>query len=334
MASSQQYSPDQVLAMGRNAEAAGNLDYALKVYAYLVEHFAELPEATDARHGQQRIIAWQRAELARRGGGGDGDQGHGPGASGADRTGVQPPPLRADAGRGEAMADVSRQRPPPLSNRLDALRSPLPQEHGPRGQPARSGPAPQGARGVMPPQRGPAPAGPVQHGSGLQAPPRQGQPNHGHPPNEGHYDQGLVASRKGAIDEHAARSTGLVPAEPGLPRMIARSAAEQEDDIAYEPYRRYRVGSFLASCMAVLGWFAVLAGLVLLAAMLSGLGSGAVPALGRPGAFGLSLGSEIGAAALIAGLLTVLVSQIAHAVFDQANASLAMLEIEQSRGDY
>ncbi len=86
--------------------------------------------------------------------------------------------------------------------------------------------------------------------------------------------------------------------------------------------------------MAVMGWLAVLGGLIMLSAMFSGFGAAAVPSLGRPGGFGLSIGSEIGAAAFVFGLLAVFVSQIAHALFDQANASLALLVIEQSRGDY
>lgn len=344
--------------MGRNAEAAGNLEYALKVYAYLVEHFGDIPEAMIARHGQQRIIAWQRAEMARRNGGSgrehpdnaaaarqmrhsgghsgeQGDlQGTRQGTRQGDRQVQGPPALKVEAGRADRRPDADHQRPPPLSNRLEALRSALPPEPGLRELQARPI-QPRGNGNPSAPTSGPTHQGPAPQGARVQYG-AHGNQSHVQPT---HFGQGGMGSRQAVTREHAGTSTGpastgLVPAEPGLPRMIARAAGEGDEVIDHEPYRRYRVGSFLASFLAVIGWLAVLCGLIMLAAMLSGFGAGAVPSLGWPGGFGLSLGSEMGAVALFLGLLAVFVSQIAHAVFDQANASLAMLEIEQSRGDY
>lgn len=314
MASSEQYSPEQVLTMGRSAEAAGNLDYALKVYAYLAEHFGDTPEAMVARHGQQRIISWQRAEMARQNGG--------------------PPALNVQAGRADRAHDAANQRPPPLSNRLEALRSALPPEPVQREMQARPAEH-QGVGNSIPPPLEPARNRPVPHGSRYQQAARENQGNvHQGQAHQGHFGHGGAGSHQPVAREHSTPSTGLVPAEPGLPRMIARSVGENDEAIDHNTYRRYRVGSFLASFMAVMGWLAVLGGLIMLSAMFSGFGAAAVPSLGRPGGFDLSIGSEIGAAAFVFGLLAVFVSQIAHALFDQANASLALLVIEQSRGDY
>lgn len=49
----------QVLQAARRAEAEGKLDYALQFYRHLVDHYADVPEAYEARDALQRVANWQ-----------------------------------------------------------------------------------------------------------------------------------------------------------------------------------------------------------------------------------------------------------------------------------
>lgn len=56
---SPQFTPAQLLDSGRRSEAEGKLDLANQFYSHLTEHYAETPEAAEARNGIGRIGAIQ-----------------------------------------------------------------------------------------------------------------------------------------------------------------------------------------------------------------------------------------------------------------------------------
>jgi len=122
---------------------------------------------------------------------------------------------------------------------------------------------------------------------------------------------------------------GLSHDEPGLPRLVVSDAAhEAYRDINVLPPRRYRIGSALAGLFAILGWMAVAAGLALVMITFSST----FAALSAAGPFGFPIGFEGGLVAIWAGLFVVFVSQVAAAIFDAANATQALVAMEQSRG--
>ena len=57
MHSSPQFTPAQLIEAGRRAEAEDRLDLAAQFYGHLAEHFAEAPEAAEARASLRRIGA-------------------------------------------------------------------------------------------------------------------------------------------------------------------------------------------------------------------------------------------------------------------------------------
>lgn len=76
MHASPQLTPAQLLESGRRSETEGKLDLASQFYRYLIEHYAQAPEAEEARHAIGRIgaiqaQAWQTHDA---GPGGDGAQ--------------------------------------------------------------------------------------------------------------------------------------------------------------------------------------------------------------------------------------------------------------------
>lgn len=89
------------------------------------------------------------------------------------------------------------------------------------------------------------------------------------------------------------------------------------------PRNHYRLGSFLAGLVSLLGWLVVAAGLA------------ATPlhvVLGRPEiSIGVSGVVAVAFALTVLGLVTVALGQAARALFDQANATRELVAFERSK---
>jgi hypothetical protein len=106
--------------------------------------------------------------------------------------------------------------------------------------------------------------------------------------------------------------------------QIARE--RHADDLP--PFRaRYRAARFVAIALSGLGWVAVLSGLVVATIAAGGL----VAEAAASAVLGLPVGVVIGVPTMLVGLLLVIVTQVAVAVFESSNATLEMLDIERGR---
>jgi len=115
-----------------------------------------------------------------------------------------------------------------------------------------------------------------------------------------------------------------------LPRMVARAYETDLDQLEAAFRRKYRLGSFIAGLFAVLGWFMIVAGLVCVALTVVGV----LPALMAIGWMDLPFGFTASLVLIGAGIVFVFVSQLGHAVLDNANASRQILAIEKSKMGY
>ncbi|MEM1370876.1 MAG: hypothetical protein AAGG72_01475 [Pseudomonadota bacterium] len=135
-----------------------------------------------------------------------------------------------------------------------------------------------------------------------------------------------------ALAQQAASASGSIVADEldpfddddALPRMVARGGASylDADDVATP---RYRAGRFIASALVVLGWIAVLVCLVtgalqLFEALAPVLAMVSINLLPGPGAY---------AVMIAVGVVLIFVGQLARAVFDNANATQQILQIEK-----
>ncbi len=125
-------------------------------------------------------------------------------------------------------------------------------------------------------------------------------------------------------------SAGQDQGRTSLPQVVTRSAqlpVETEPEFAFKD--RYRPGTVMAQGANWLGWIGVGVGTALAIAGLVG----APQALAAPGLFGLPSGVVHGLQASAAGLALVFLSQLALAVFDNANATRNLLAIERAKAD-
>jgi hypothetical protein len=129
----------------------------------------------------------------------------------------------------------------------------------------------------------------------------------------------------------AYRPAGYVP-PPNLPQVVAKARAVPVETAAepeFEFKDRYRAGTFMAQSANWIGWLMVGVGVAL-----GGAGLAGVPkALAAGALFGLPAGIVWGLMAVSGGLALVLVSQLALAVFDNANASRHLLAIERAKAE-
>jgi hypothetical protein len=108
----------------------------------------------------------------------------------------------------------------------------------------------------------------------------------------------------------------LAPSEPAEPEPV--------DDLP--DAGGYRTGRIMAAMIAVMGWTALLGGvLVFVLAFTIAPASLSAPVLGLP------LGLLAGIALFVGGIVLVLAGQLAHAVFDNASAVRHLLAIEKAK---
>lgn len=108
-----------------------------------------------------------------------------------------------------------------------------------------------------------------------------------------------------------------------------RGDDEVDEDVAeYVP--GYRFGRFLAFTMVLLGWLSMIGGLVYIAVAIAGVaGTEISTAYG-----GLPIGVVIGGSAFISGIVLVFVGSAATAVFEAANNTRELLEIERAKAGW
>lgn len=113
-----------------------------------------------------------------------------------------------------------------------------------------------------------------------------------------------------------------------LPQVIAKKTelpVEVELEFAFKD--RYRAGTLMAHGANWLGWISVGVGTAL-----AGAGIAGVPKpMAVPSVLGLPSGLVYGLEAVAAGLALVFLSQLAQAVFDNANATRHVLAIERAK---
>ncbi len=105
---------------------------------------------------------------------------------------------------------------------------------------------------------------------------------------------------------------------------------EDADEDAAEYVPGYRIGRFIAFTMVLLGWLALIAGIVFIAVAIAGVaGTQISQAYG-----GLPIGVVIGASAMASGVVMAFVGYIATAVFEAANNTRELLEIESAKAGW
>lgn len=128
----------------------------------------------------------------------------------------------------------------------------------------------------------------------------------------------------------AARPPDPFPPRSNLPQVVSQA---REVEVAHEAEfafkDRYRAGTAMATAVNWLGWLATGMGAALGVAGLAGTPA----ALATTAMFGLPAGLVYGLSAAAAGLGLVFVSQLALAVFDNANATRHLLAIERAKAE-
>jgi hypothetical protein len=121
---------------------------------------------------------------------------------------------------------------------------------------------------------------------------------------------------------------------PGAPSRLPQAVGDTlaPSDQAEEPVDDlpdaggYRTGRIMAAMIAVMGWAALLGGvMVFVLAFTIAPASLSAPVLGLP------LGFLVGIALIVGGIVLVLAGQLAHAVFDNASAVRHLLAIEKAK---
>lgn len=139
------------------------------------------------------------------------------------------------------------------------------------------------------------------------------------------------AAHGGALSRADGHAPGAGP-PANLPQVVTNArppSAESSTEPEFAFRDRYRAGTIMALGANWSGWLVVGIG-----AALGGSGLAGVPAtLAVPSVLGLPAGLVYGAGAVAAGLVIVFVSQLALAVFDNANASRHLLAIERAKAD-
>ncbi len=340
MAKAQDYSPAELLQFGQKAEADGNLDYALRVFAYLANNFPDTVEGEIGFDGYNRIEAClDRAEArperdplwepdrARPQAAAQQPQAAAPRPEAApQKTSVVTPNTRVTSSR---MSEATRRQlqPAPLTDRLASLHT--------RGEATAPTPAAQPER---PQPSSPASADIAWLREAATAPPRTQAPAVAEQAAAGRSIGEALREQSGAVAQrdtvHNGSAWGSSAADDGdmaLPRMVARALEESEGNLEDAFQRRYRAGTAIAIVFAVLGWLLLACGIALMGISLSG----SFPELAAIGFSGIvPTGIEAGLAALSAGLVLVFVAQVGSAIFDNANATRHLLAIERAKAGY
>lgn len=113
-----------------------------------------------------------------------------------------------------------------------------------------------------------------------------------------------------------------------LPRVVRGEEEEVDDGVEFVP--GYRVGRFLAFTMVLVGWLALIGGIVFAGLAIAGVaGSQIMAEYG-----GLPFGVLIGLAGLAAGLLMIFLGSMAQAAYEAANNTRELLEIERAKAGW
>lgn len=120
--------------------------------------------------------------------------------------------------------------------------------------------------------------------------------------------------------QNGLQGSALVPAAETDPN----ASAIPKQFFLPAQYDHYRTGRYLAICSGLLGWLVLCLGFVAAAA-----GTGLIPGLTKY--VDMVPGLIYGAAALFAGLLMIFASQLAQAIFDNANATRDLAAIERAK---
>lgn len=329
----QDYSPAELLQFGQRAEADGDLDYALRVYAYLANNFPDTVEGEIAFDGYNRIEARIERTEARpapdplR----QPAPAHHTPAQAPTPTYAPPAPRSTDKQNAQwpeaRTAPQSASRSAVLSDRLASLQKPGYTPPGTSSKPSPSSTHGGWLRGTTPAMRS-APA-PIAGTADAEK------------PFSMDMDYGLRET-KGTMERlDSPRNEHPDWAEPldeerdtVLPRMVARALDaldESEGDLEQSFQRRYRAGSAIAVVFAVLGWLLLACGLALLGVT----ASAAFPQLAASGISGFApAGIEVALGALLMGLVLVFASQVGSAILDNANATRHLLAIERAKAGY
>ncbi len=106
--------------------------------------------------------------------------------------------------------------------------------------------------------------------------------------------------------------------------------AEAGDEEEYDFVPGYRVGRFLAFALVLVGWLALLGGLAFAGMAIGGISGSQT----MEGTGGLPFGVVVGIAGFLAGLVMVFLGSMARAVFEAANNTRELLEIERARSGW
>lgn len=134
-------------------------------------------------------------------------------------------------------------------------------------------------------------------------------------------------------DQRGAQRPGDIGRGANLPMLVSPEPYSAPFEMPAEPEfafkDRYRAGTLMAQAANWAGWMLAGSGSALVMA-----GALAVPeALAAPSLLGLPAGIVLGLGASAAGVALVFLSQLALAVFDNANAARHLLAIERAKAE-
>ena len=279
---SQQFSSAKVLQAAQQAEASGNLDYAIQFYSHISDHHPASPEAPAAREGLARLAARQA------------------GSEGFDDNPTTPhhtaPPTHVPGEQANAARHGTEPTQPPSQQ----------YHHGHKNGIVVNDAAAT-ASGTMP-SNGANGAAQHSHAAFTASSPSAGP--------AGPFAPAYHPTRPDAVAE--------AESQPAIPAQFHRHLPASED--------HYRLGRFTSKVIAFVGWLLVLLGLVgIVAAVVGVLNLADVAQIGmRAGMAIISLGMGLGM--MLLGCVMIFSSQLARAVFDNANAVRDLAAIERARG--
>ncbi|MEO1206929.1 MAG: hypothetical protein AAFV45_11410 [Pseudomonadota bacterium] len=291
MGSAQDYTPAEMLQFGQRAEAEGDYDYALRAYAYLVEQYR------DSDEGQIAYESYLRVE---------------------HRTGGLTTSLETSSDPDEPHSSVpgSVQSDVPVDNADLTSAAAFPDELATSDGLVSGSKAPSGG-----PDRLSARLADLHEGLQASLEPSTLEPQHLDDPDPDPLPVSLPTSVGEIADDDA---------DAQLPRIM-RAIEDEDGDLETAFRRKYRVGGFVAGCLAVLGWIAILAGFAMvIAAYLTIVPEVVATGVELSGGAGYLVGFVVAGSGL--GLLFI--SQLGHAIFDNANATRQLLAIERAKAGY
>ena len=150
-------------------------------------------------------------------------------------------------------------------------------------------------------------------GNPAGGPPAQGQSSAPPPTGQRVYNVG-GGNPQNEYPHDAASNAGPV----GMPQIIQRQHAQANETPAFHP--RFAIAKFVSHTLSAVGWLMLLAGAFAAIAGFAGL----VDELAAVALFGTPLGALAGLPAALLGLVLIVSGQVAAALFDSVNATLAM----------